>query len=91
MAASTTLTIDTTNPMIHDAEPLDPMIAAMATPMPTTPPVAMRRTNIRSNGLRRRSRGGSMFFESSRAPAGAAGAPVDVAAVRGSLDWGMVP
>lgn len=88
MAASTTLTIETTSPMIQACDPLEPMIAAMATPMATTPAVAMILTKIRSNGLRRRSRGGSMFLESARARDGAAVA--GFAAVVGCLGSGMV-
>ena len=91
IAASTTLTIATTSPMIQDAEPLEPMIAAMATPIPMTPPVAISRTKIRSNGLRRRSRGGSMFFESAGALRGGAEAVAGLAAVEGSLDCGIFP
>jgi hypothetical protein len=48
-AASTTDTSDTTSPMSQPAELLEDMIAAIATPMPTIPPVAITRTNVRSS------------------------------------------
>ena len=60
------------------------MIAPMATPIATIPQVAMMRTKIRSNGLRRRSRGGSMFLESARGGDGAPAGALD------GLDSGMV-
>ena len=65
-AASTTDTSDTTRPMSQPAELLEDMIAAIATPMATIPPVAITRTNVRSS-TPRPLRAGSMF--------GAAGAP----------------
>jgi hypothetical protein len=60
--------------------------------MPTTPAVATSRTKIRSNGFRRRSRGGNMFCESARA-VDAAAAPGPAAlgpAAVGSLDRGIL-
>ena len=59
-------------------------MAPMATPIATIPQVAMMRTKTRSNGERRRSRGGSMFLESAR------GAEVARAAAVDSVGWGIV-
>ena len=60
MAASTTLTIETTSPMIHPCTSLDARIAPIATPIPITPPVATMRMNTRSTPDRRRPRLGIM-------------------------------
>src|SRR4029079_18560910 len=53
IAASTTLSTDTTSPMIHAATSCVPMIAAAATPIPITPPVATNRMKIDSTPRRR--------------------------------------
>jgi len=54
MADSTTVTTEFTRPMIHPCALLSARIAAMATPMAITPPVAMSRTSRRSKADCRR-------------------------------------
>src|SRR4029079_14453527 len=52
IAASTTLSTDTTSPMIQAATSWVPMIADAATPIPITPPVATNRMKIDSTPRR---------------------------------------
>lgn len=65
VAASTTLTIDTTSPTSQPSDLLEIMMAAMATPMPTMPAVATSRMRKLSMRDRRRCRPGSMLAEGS--------------------------
>src|SRR5579862_8321719 len=66
------------------------MIAAIATPMPTTPHVAIRRTVTRSTRERRRPRAGSMLLGGSAAePARAAGASAFGVPAAGASAFGV--
>src|SRR4051794_2292021 len=66
MAERTTVTSETTSPTIQPLLLLETMIAAIATPMPTIPAVAIRRVRIRSAASGRRLRPGSMLGVCSR-------------------------
>src|SRR5947209_4083876 len=61
IADSTTLTTATTRPVIQPLEPLETMMAPIATPMATMPQVAMSLVRMRSTPNRRDSRPGSML------------------------------
>jgi hypothetical protein len=75
--------METTSPMSHASEPLECMIAAMATQMPTIPQVATIRTKTLSTRDRRCGRRGSIVSESAPAPERGA------LAMPGSLDWAI--
>src|SRR5689334_8528217 len=66
MAERTTVTSETTRPTIQPLLLLETMIAAIATPMPTMPAVAIKRVRIRSAASGRRLRPGSMLGVCSR-------------------------